>query len=103
MVYLVVIVLVAAAGIGRLWLVQRRHATSLQTVDGFRSSLERLSGQAALPPQPGMGRAPSPAPSDDQGPHPYRDTLSPERRAAAKRRLEARRRGAMRSSDLRSR
>jgi hypothetical protein len=100
-VYLVIIVLVAAAGIGRLWLVQRRHATSLQTVDGFRSSLERLSGQAALPPEPGMRR--SPAPPEDQGSDPYRATLSPERRAAAKRRLEARRRGALRSSDLRSR
>jgi hypothetical protein len=148
-VYLVIIVVVAAAGLGRLWWIQRRHATSLSSVDGFRSSLERLAGQQALgsdlaadrlascssmeQPRPvatdgvttsrrssprlgipevsagasetdGNSSAPSRGTSGSQGQpasDPYLEPLDPERRAAAKRRLEARRRGALRS-DLRS-
>ncbi|MEA2508650.1 MAG: hypothetical protein QOG21_732 [Actinomycetota bacterium] len=147
MVYLVIIVVVAAAGLGRLWWIQRRHATSLSSVDGFRSSLERLAGQQALGSEPAHDRStasrspeqPGSAPTDglttsgrssqqldmrgdwaspsltdgsssalsagsQGGPasDPYLEPLDPERRAAAKRRLEARRRGAVRS-DLRSR
>ena len=125
MVYLVIIVAVAALGIGRLWLIQRRHATSLQTVDGFRSSLERLSGQQTLPGEAGPQTLPGEAGQQtlpgEAGPRsttrpealsergsservvsdPYLEPLDPERRAAAKRRLEARQRGALRSSDLR--
>jgi hypothetical protein len=104
-VYLIIIVLVAAVGIGRLWWIQRRLATSLQTVDGFRASLERLSGQEAAPPAGAGSReaAPLSTPPDKTSSDPYLEPLDPERRAAAKRRLEARRRGALRSSDLRSR
>ena len=105
MVYLVVIVAIAGAGIGRLWWIQRRHATSLQTVDGFRSSLERLSAQQGLSPDEPVASPTvrSSAPRDESAADPYLEPLDPARRAAAKRRLEARRRGALRSSDLRSR
>jgi hypothetical protein len=99
--YLVIIVVIAGAGIGRLWWIQRRHTTSLQTVDGFRSSLERLSAQQGGPTDHAAAR-PSAGP-DDPVSDPYLEPLDPERRAAAKRRLEARRRGGLRSSDLRSR
>ncbi|HEX3325893.1 MAG TPA: hypothetical protein VHV50_02750 [Actinomycetota bacterium] len=106
MVYLVIIVVIAGAGIGRLWWIQRRHATSLQTVDGFRSSLERLSAQQGLSPDEPVAAPPtvrSSALGDEPMSDPYLEPLDPARRAAAKRRLEARRRGALRSSDLRSR
>jgi hypothetical protein len=119
-VYLIIMVVVAGVGIGRLWLMQRKHATTLQTVDGFRSSLERLSDQPVAPPrqsstsQPSAASPPrsrslrqSYAPAefepDDPSLAAYRQPLDPERRAAAKRRLEARRRGNLRRSDLRSR
>ena len=106
MVYLIILVVVAGVGIGRLWLMQRKHATTLQTVDGFRSSLERLSDQPVAPPgQSSLSRpsATGPVEPDDPSLAAYRKPLDPERRAAAKRRLEARRRGNLRRSDLRSR
>ena len=43
MIYLVILVLAASVSIGRLWMMQRRQRSHLQTVDGFRSSLQRLS------------------------------------------------------------
>ena len=103
MVYLMIMVAIAIAGIGRLWLIQRRHATSLETVEGFRSSLERLSGNPDTSPvlpetRPARATDPKNKPVSD----PYLEPLDPQRRAAAKRRLEARRRGSLRS-DLRSR
>jgi hypothetical protein len=101
--YLVIMVVIAIVGIGRLWLIQRRHATSLQTVEGFRSSLERLSGDAGPSPIPSPGvRAGATDPQKQLSSDPYREPLDPQRRAAAKRRLEARRRGSLRS-DLPSR
>ena len=103
MVYLVLIVAIAIAGIGRLWWIQRRHATSLETVEGFRSSLERLSANSDAPflqsePRPARAAGQEDKPVSD----PYLEPLDAQRRAAAKRRLEARRRGSLRS-DLRSR
>ena len=106
MVYLIILVLVAGAGIGRLWWIQRKHETSLQTVDGFRSSLERLSEAPTTsgthrPMSPPRPRASAMEDLDDPSLASYREPLDPERRAAAKRRLEARRRGLR--SDLNSR
>jgi hypothetical protein len=102
-VYLVIMVVIAIAGIGRLWLIQRRHATSLQTVEGFRSSLERLSANSEASFVQSEPRPPrTPDQKDMPVYDPYREPLDPQRRAAAKRRLEARRRGSLRS-DLRSR
>jgi hypothetical protein len=116
-VYLVIIVVIAAAGIGRLWLIQRRHTTSLSSVEGFRSSLERLAGQqpvsaadgsstasysSELGAEAGAGESFRASQKVAAAGYPYVEPLDPERRAAAKRRLEARRRGASRSG-LRSR
>ncbi|MDP9224797.1 MAG: hypothetical protein M3P18_13290 [Actinomycetota bacterium] len=120
MVYLIIMILVAAAGLGRLWLIQRRQASHLTTVEGFRASLERLSEPAPTPPSHApadrSSDAPSPSsdalvPSSDAPAEPPSSdppgegarrtplgtaassrTLDPERRAAAKRRLEERRR-----------
>lgn len=42
-VYLVIIVLVAAAGIIRLWLQQRRQVSQMDTIEGFSSALEAMA------------------------------------------------------------
>jgi hypothetical protein len=41
--YLTIIVLVAAAGILKLWIIQRRERADAGAIDGFRDSLKRLS------------------------------------------------------------
>jgi hypothetical protein len=103
-VYLVILVLLAGAGIARLWRVKRQHSTTLADVDGFRMSLERLSGQEGAPPQRSVSQPP-PLGSEveDSSLDPYLQPLDTERRAAAKARLEARRRNSVRNGDLRSR
>jgi hypothetical protein len=45
--YLVIIVLVAAAGIIRLWLQQRRQVTQMDTIQGFSSALEAMAPKLA--------------------------------------------------------
>jgi hypothetical protein len=93
-VYLVIILLVAATGITRLWLQQRREQTQMDTIQGFNSALQALSPPTAAPrrrrrsPQKRIRRRnliqgwfvarPSPA--------------AIERRVVARRRAEARRR-----------
>ena len=101
MIYLVILVLAASVSIGRLWMMQRRQRAHLQTVDGFRSSLQRLSEPATLAPirprQPArrkMAVPRDPAPRRIATPrmaHRRPEKLDPARRAAAKRRIEARR------------
>ncbi|MGH2777106.1 MAG: hypothetical protein ACRDJB_00490 [Actinomycetota bacterium] len=101
MIYLVILVLAASVSIGRLWMMQRRQRSHLQTVDGFRSSLQRLSEPATLAPvraRPAGGRQAAvrknPAPRRIATPrmaHRRPEKLDPARRAAAKRRIEARR------------
>jgi hypothetical protein len=98
LIYLVIMVVVAAAGIASLWVQQRREKAHLSSVDDFRSSLERISARPvrfardagprrrAQHPQ---GRTTTPARRAPQ--HRTRGGLDPERRAAAKRRIEARR------------
>lgn len=110
--YLVIVLVVAAAGITRLYLMHRRERSQLDTIDGFRDSLDKIgwhttpkrvaarpdirsravaraamaertvtrSHRASARPQ-GSGR---------------NNRLDPARREAAKRRLEARRRGSLR-------
>ena len=101
MIYLVILVLAASVSIGRLWMMQRRQRSHLQTVDGFRSSLQRLSEPATLAPvralQPARRKMVvrrDPAPRRIATPrmaHRRPEKLDPARRAAAKRRIEARR------------
>jgi hypothetical protein len=84
-IYLAIFVLSACAGIGALWLYQRRQRMHLDSVDGFRSSLERIStGKIVVPRNRG---AASERPGGPRRPEP----LDPARREAARRRLERRR------------
>ncbi|MDQ3878279.1 MAG: hypothetical protein M3290_08035 [Actinomycetota bacterium] len=86
MVYLLLLAALAAGAIGRLWLMQRRQRSHLESVDGFKESLQRLSTS------PGFNGRPRVVQSRVRRGPVNRPTLDPERRAAAKRRLEARRR-----------
>lgn len=99
MVYLFIMVMVAGAGIMRLWLMQRRQRAHLETVDGFRSSLERISEQTRARPA-GLRRVPGRPNGAPRRPHSVsRSTgMDPARRAAAKRRIEARRRARARAA-----
>ena len=100
MTYLVIMVVVALAGILTLWTQQRREHAHLQTADEFRSSLEHISarpdprvlrlerGGRSVPQSRGGRVRPAGRPAP----------LDPARREAAKRRLEARRAARMRAS-----
>jgi hypothetical protein len=114
-VYLVIMFVVAAAGITRLWLQQRKERSHLDTVDGFRESLESIStkperrrvsrpvrverrsssGQRTLAYADGPVRHAAPS---IRSTVPKYKPLDPERRAAAKRRLEQRRKARSRAS-----
>ncbi|MQB00028.1 MAG: hypothetical protein GEU78_06995 [Actinobacteria bacterium] len=90
--YLAIMVLVAAAGITRLYLQQRRERLSVEKADGFWAGLERI----AVHPDP---RATAPIKRRERTARPKmfggraRATgIDPARRAAAKRRIEQRRR-----------
>jgi hypothetical protein len=48
-VYLVIIFLVAATGITRLWLQQRREQSRMDTIQGFNSALQAMSPPARMP------------------------------------------------------
>ena len=113
MIYLVIMFLVAGTGLATLWVQQRRARAHLETVDGFRSSLEKLSDMPVARPR---RRAPAPArgavprrtaatPAVRRGApaghrSSRRSTMDPARRAAARKRIEARRRAAARSRSL---
>lgn len=105
MIYLVIIVLIAAAAITRLWLQQRRERQSLSTVDSFWDGLEKISmpveSWADLEPEtPAVTAAEKPAPPPRKrrpATSRARSEIDPERRAAAKARLEARRRSSRRA------
>ena len=87
MIYLGIFVAVALLGIGGLWVSQKRQFRKTNSVDGFRSSLERISaGHSVTNMRPGP-RAPSSHTGSSRRPAP----LDPARREAAKRRLEQRR------------
>ncbi len=111
MLYLAILVVVAIIGITKLYLQQRKERSHIQTVDGFRTSLQRLSDGSVT--APGQGAAPPPAAAEPEPagsvepevvafPEPVRTlgsrrshpVLDPARRAAAKRRIEERRRAA---------
>lgn len=89
MIYLVLMVIVAAIGIGKLVWQQRRQQAHMDSVAGFNQALNAISPEAAQRPfrserplrRPSRGRAPGrPTPLDAQ------------QRAQARRRLEQRRR-----------
>ena len=98
MIYLVILVLAASVSIGRLWMLQHRQRSHLQTVDGFRAGWQALS-EPANPPV-AERRAPRRAPqrtevgrrkATPRAAHRRPEKLDPARRAAAMRRIAARR------------
>jgi predicted pyridoxine 5'-phosphate oxidase superfamily flavin-nucleotide-binding protein len=92
LIYLLVMVALAAAGIARLWLQQRRQRARTFTVTEFRSGLEKMS-ESEFVGKPAVTRAP--AARRTVGPT---QPLDPARRAAAKRRLEERRQERVRAA-----
>lgn len=112
MLYLLIVLFVAAAGITRLYLMHRRERSQLNSIDGFRDSLDRIGWHAApkrVAARPDIrARAEARASASEltvtrshrAAARPQRDgrnnRLDPARREAAKRRLEARRRGSLR-------
>lgn len=90
MAYLILLLLLGAGGITRLMLAQRRRQSELQTVEGFRSSLEAISGPVNLESSPTMNRFDKRR-ARATGVTGHSSALEPERRAAAKARIEARR------------
>lgn len=112
MIYLVIMFLVAGTGLASLWVQQRRARAHLETVDGFRTSLQKLSAAPAPRPRrrvPAQGQAAAPRRVAAQAPvrrgapaghRSSRRSIDPERRAAARQRIEARRRAAARSRAL---
>ena len=99
MIYLVILVLAASLSIGRLWMLQRRQRSHLQTVDGFRAGWQALSEPAN--PEPAPQRRPAGQASQrvevprrkatPRAAHRRPEKLDPARRAAAKKRIAARR------------
>ena len=87
MIYLGIFLLAAAGGIMALWWSQRRQRMHLQSVDGFRTSLERISTHHVAIPTALRERRTAPRPGGRRRPEP----LDPARREAAKRRLAHRR------------
>ena len=114
MIYLIIMFLIAATGLTSLWINQRRARAHLETVDGFRSSLQRLSEAPLAGPRRRVpGRRSSQArdrgrvePAARRGaaargrPSGRRAPMDPVRRAAARKRIDARRHAAARSRAL---
>ena len=113
MLYLLIVLFVAAAGITRLYLMHRRERSQLNSIDGFRDSLDRIGWHASpkrVAARPDIrARAVARAGTGERTvtrshrttARPQRgatrhNRLDPARREAAKRRLEARRRGSLR-------
>ena len=86
MTYLVIFVFVAVAGIGALWIYQRRQRSHLGSVDGFRESLKKISARDIVVPDTDEDRPTYVRPNGRR-----LEPLDPARREAARRRLEARR------------
>jgi hypothetical protein len=88
-IYLAIMFVVAAVGMGVLWMQQRRERSHLETVERFQASMEKISPGAAGPAPVRTRRTVRP---DRAG---AAKQLDPDRREAARRRLEARRRAAL--------
>ena len=90
MTYLLIMVIVAAVGIARLWILQRRQRSRTNTIDGFQKALGAISkpDRASLQ---GEGAAVAGPSSSGRGRRSRVRELDPVRREAARRRIEARR------------
>ena len=96
--YLSIMVLVAAAGILRLWLIQRRER-ALATADDFLAGLEKIATHLPTEPVAKEGRVSRWRLRRRRGRSRH---LDPARRSAAKRRIEARRDAAGRRGPTRN-
>jgi hypothetical protein len=94
-IYLLIMLAVAAVGIGSLLIHQRRQRAHLQTVEGFQQSLKAISPEAAPGPFRAARVSRRPAKSKKIPGRPV--ALDPDRREAARGRVEARRRAQSRS------
>ncbi len=90
-IYLVLMVVVAMIGIGRLWLIQKRQQARMGSMDRFKQSLERISGHPGSRARPTLIAS---APQDETAPP---TALDPVRREAARARIQARRRATRRA------
>ena len=89
MIYLVLMVVVAAIGIGTLVWQQRRQQAHMDSVAGFNQALRAISPETRGPMRRSTRPARKPGPRNTHGrPVP----LDPKQRAEARRRLEQRRR-----------
>jgi hypothetical protein len=88
LIYLIIIVALAAAGIARLWLLQRRQQSKIFSVAEFREGLDKIAAPTK-PSTPVEERRPV-AVARPRAARPTQP-LDPARREAAKRRLEERR------------
>ena len=86
MMYLGIFVAVALVGIGGIWWSQKRQFRKANSVEGFRTSLERISTGTIVTGKTSSSIGPR-SRSGARRPAP----LDPARREAAKRRLERRR------------
>lgn len=100
MVYIMILLLVAGAGIGSLWVQQRRQRAHLETSESFRTSLEKIAPHAAPGPFARVARAGRRPANRGQMGRPVQ--MDPQRREAARRRVEARRRAALARAQRRS-
>ncbi|CAN5722363.1 hypothetical protein BH24ACT26_BH24ACT26_20000 [soil metagenome] len=102
MLYLAILVLVALAGCGRLWLQHRRDLRNTRyDIHRLKSILERVTARSlptgVRPPIPARSTRPPSSHvlrhghSRARRPDPWAEPLEPSRREAAKRRIEARR------------
>jgi hypothetical protein len=99
-VYIMILLLVAGAGIGSLWVQQRRQRAHLETSESFRSSLEKIAPHATPGPFGRVAKAGRRPESRRQVGRPV--PMDPQRREAARRRVEARRRQALARAQRRS-
>ncbi|MGH2819602.1 MAG: hypothetical protein ACRDJ5_02995 [Actinomycetota bacterium] len=95
MLYLGIMLGVAALGLFRLWLIQRKERRAdWRDIDNLRASLERLSAQpthTARPTRSERGRSGDLVKRMSHAGEARLSPLDPARREAAKRRIEARR------------
>ena len=93
MIYLVIMLLLAGVGLANLWTQQRRQRAHLETVAGFKASLQKIAPHAAPGPFRNAMRA-ARRPQSRRTPG-RAVQLDPARREAARRRVEERRRAAL--------
>lgn len=92
--YLIIIALVAATGLTRLYLQHRRESLRAHEVNGFLDSLEAISAPPPRPTSSVVARRERPARSRPAAAPVRRGrevSLDPDRRAAARLRIEQRR------------